>query len=355
MIFSNALRRLATPAQALPTVQELPTHVQWAPPSLSGQAFEQARARTDPISIETRPGEANDRLDTLPLVKEGETVPDIKERILEDAKTNPAIAPLLELFHFDKPDPERMRAYVDLGIGEALAELMARFGIHPGHVVADVGCGLGWLAFSLDRLGYSNLVAMDPKTEATNYLRKVAGDRIEVINDLDVWRGIRHRFDALVSVATVHHWEHIPWIALEARRTVKPGAYWFAVMEQFADTPAEFVQLMSTHPTRERYKAYEWAYPVSAYVDLIQSVGFTLTAVVPMYYRGNAYLTVRPLLPTPGGLDQAELDQLVDENLTGPNGTVELFWAEVDARRRTPGWKLFTRPQVLVFQRTVVD
>ena len=175
------------------------------------------------------------------------------------------------------------------------------------------------------------------------------------MTDLDRWRNIRHRFDAIVSVATIHHWDLIPWIALEARRTMKPGAYWFVVMEWFADTPAEFVQAMETHPTRLRYHQYEWAYPASAYVDLIQTVGFSLTAVVPFYYRNNSLLTVASQAPTPQDIDQEQLNRLVDEHLTGANGTVEMFWAEVDANRRgQSGYKLFTRPQVLVFQRIAV-
>jgi hypothetical protein len=192
---------------------------------------------------------------------------------------------------------------------------------------------------------------MDTSEPATAHLRSVAGERIEVINDLAVWHAIRNRFDAIVSVATVHHWQHIPWVALEARRTMRPGAHWFASMEWFADTPSEFLEAMTTHPTRTRYRHYEWAYPVSAYVDLIKSVGFTLVAVVPLYYHGNALMTVKP--PTPPQIDQDALDRLVDERLLGPNGTVEFFWAEVDARRRDPhGPRLFSRPQVLVFQRT---
>ena len=351
MTLKNFLKR-SIPAPPIPAPPLLTP-----PPSLDASVLTAALNRPDPVLIETRPGETADRIDRLPLIKDEDCgdVVDIWERMQIDARTDPVIADLFDTFHLWGSETDRMNAFVELGVGKALAEFIGRFGVKPEHSIADVGCGSGWLAYSLNCIGYKDLVAMEPNAGATMLLKRLAGDRIEIINDLDIWRGVRNRFDALVSMATVHHWEHIPWIAIEARRTMKPGAYWFAVMEWFADTPAEFVEAMNGHPTRERYKMYEWAYPASAYVDLIQSVGFTLNAVVPMYYRNNAYMTVGAKAPLPDTVDQDALNRLVDENLTGPNGTVELFWAEVDARRRAPGYKMFTRPQVMVFQRTAVD
>ncbi len=331
----------------------------WVPPSLSAPSLWAALSRPDPVQIETRPGEASDKMDQIVLVKDLENSDRFGEetwlRMLEDSRTVPEIASMFEAYGLWETLPVQFERFFGLGVVQALAELMGRFGITHSHSIADVGCGLGWLPFSLDRLGYKNLAAMEPTRHAVDYLKQATEDRIEIITDLDIWRGIRHQFDALISVATIHHWDHIPWIALEARRTMKPGAYWFVVMEWFADTPAEFIQAMETHPTRVRYHQYEWAYPASAYVDLIQSVGFSMNAVIPCYYRNNQFLTVASQAPTPSEVDQRKLDELVDNHLTGPNGTVEMFWAELDANRRGySGYKLFTRPQVMVFKRVAV-
>jgi SAM-dependent methyltransferase len=330
---------VAAPAQAT-----LPWQVFGFDPEASadGRSFPTAAAH----------GEAPDALDELRLYDE--RPPDETftiEMILDDARTDAALAEMVELFHLRGTPQERFEARFRSGTAQELTQLMARFGVGPDSHICDLGCGSGWLAYSLDRLGFTRVVAMDTSPPATEDLREVAGDRIEVIHELGEWRSIRHRFDALVSVATVHHWQHVPWVALDARRTMRPGAYWFVSMEWFADTPAEFLDAMTTHPTRQRYRLYEWAYPASAYVDLIQPVGFTLVAVLPLYYRTSGLVTVKP--STPPQIDQDELDRLVDERLQGPNGTVEFFWSEVDARRRDPqGPRLFTRPQVLVFQRT---
>lgn len=332
-----------------------PTNL-WAPPSLSANSLWAALTRPDPVVIETRPGEAADEIDQMILVKdiEGNDGEELWARMRADAKTVPEIAKMFEIYNIGGSPSELFERFYNLGAAQSIASLMSRFEIDTDHCIADVGCGWGWLPFSLDRLGYKDLVAMEP-SQAVMHLEEATNGRVEVITDLDLWREIRHRFDALVSVATIHHWDHIPWIALEARRTMKPGAYWFVVMEWFADTPAEFVQAMETHPTRVRYHQYEWAYPASAYVDLIQSVGFSLTAVIPFYYRNNSLLTISSQVPTPKEIDQEQLNRLVDAHLTGVNGTVEMFWAELDANRRgATGYKLFTRPQVLIFQRVSV-
>ncbi|PZV02313.1 MAG: hypothetical protein DCF24_02155 [Cyanobium sp.] len=334
-----------------------PSDTLWAPPSLSAQSLLSALTRPDPVLIKTEPGKEWDGMDELVLVKdiEGKDDEEFWERLRADAQTDPDISKLFDVYNLWGSPAELFEQFYNLGVAQSIAELMRRFGITEQCCIADVGCGWGWLPFSLDRLGYKDLVAMEP-SNAVRHLKEATEERIEIVTDLDCWRSIRHRFDALVSVATIHHWDHIPWIALEARRTMKSGAFWFVVMEWFADTPAEFIQAMETHPTRVRYHQYEWAYPVTAYVDLIQSVGFSLSAVIPFYYRNNSLLTVGSQAPTPDTIDQEQLNDLVDQHLTGENGTVEMFWAEVDANRRRPNsYKLFTRPQVLVFRRVEVS
>lgn len=354
------LARLRAPINKEPASDvDVPSPVLWAPPSLSPHSLLKALTRPDPVLIETRPGEESDKMDELVLVRDIEGNDpygdELWSRMEADTESVPEIAEMFNTYNLRDTPAERYERFSRLGVVQAIAELMDRFGIAKDHCIADVGCGWGSLLFSLDRLGYKDLVAMELSVDAVRYLQDATQERIEIVTDLVHWKSIRHRFDALVSVATIHHWDHIPWIALEARRTMKPGAYWFVVMEWFADTPAEFIQAMESHPTRVRYHQYEWAYPASTYVDLIQSVGFSLAAVVPFYYRNNSLLTVASQAPTPEEIDQEQLDMLVDEHLTGPNGTVEMFWAELDANRRRPaGYKLFTRPQVLIFQRVAV-
>lgn len=322
-------------------------------PSLDTGSLEIALSRKDPITVEEQAGEADDALDRLPLIDDTNSLYDYWPRqVVADSSSNPDLTKIVDLYHLRGTDRERLDAFHNSGSSQALAELMSRFGIETGAAIADVGCGTGWLAYSLHKIGYSNLIAMEPDSKPTDPLKEIAPE-IRIINDLGEWRELRDHFDALVSVGTVHHWHHIPWVALEARRTMKPGAYWFAMNEFIANTPEDFVSAMRAHPTRERYQLYEWAYPASAYVDLIQSVGLKLVAAVPFYYRRNAFIPGLDL-PTPEAIDQTSFDACIDERLMGPNGTVELFWAEVDARRRRKGYRLFTIPQVLVFQRVSV-
>src|SRR5258708_642942 len=172
------------------------------------------------------------------------------------------------------------------------------------------------------------------------------------MNDLKEWRSSGGKFDAIVSQATIHHWQHIPLVAMDARRTMKPGALWFAFSEYFANSPREFVNAINFHPTASRYGSYEWAYPPSAYVDLIESVGFTLIAAVPYFYRNNEI--VGSMRDPPADIDPKRLTEEVDRSLLSGE-TVEWFWNEVDMfRRQDHGNRIYTEPQVLVFRRTAV-
>ena len=88
------------------------------------------------------------------------------------------------------------------------------------------------------------------------------------------------------------------------------------ITEYFANTPAEFVALLNNHPIAKRYGTYEWPYPASAYVDLIESVGMKLEAVVPLHYAGNRFYQVP--LPAPRNFDPRKFTRKVDQLLRRP-------------------------------------
>jgi len=310
----------------------------------------------NPVLIFKAHGSIPDAMDTLSLASGFEDPVRWEETMLrayEEATTDPALASLLRRVYLQENREEAFSSFLESGIPGAIATLIERFGITSESQIVDLGCGPGHLAHAMHRLGYRNVSAMDPNSQwhtGTGFLRSIAVDRIDIINDLGSWRKIIGRFNAILSQGTVHHWQHIPQVALDARRTLKPGAFWFAISEFFANTPAALVSLLKAHPTRSRYGSYEWAYPASAYVDLIQSVGFNLVAVIPYFYNRNELLGT--MQPVPTDLDVKSLSQLVDERLMMPNGTVELFWEEVDAfRRKEHGNHVFINPQVLIFQR----
>jgi 2-polyprenyl-3-methyl-5-hydroxy-6-metoxy-1,4-benzoquinol methylase len=274
------------------------------------------------------------------------------KQAFEDAKTDKEIAAVLRYAFLEEAPQKSFRHFQELPVVGAISRLLSMVGVDKLGVIADVGCGRGHLAYALHQIGYQNLTAMDPNGNlftGTAYLKSLKDHHIEIVNDLCTWRETVGKFDAIISAGTVHHWQHIPQVAIDCRRTMKPGAYWLMISEFYARTPREFLSLLTNHPTAKKYGSYEWAYPASVYADLIQSVGFKLVGVIPWGYNKNEFL----YSPTP--LDP-KLTSWVDRNLLKPEGTVKAFWNEVDLFRR---FRLestnYLVPQVMIFQRVDVE
>ncbi len=309
-----------------------------------------------PIMVFKDAGQSGDDIDALDLVESFEHPGRWEDTIRNahsQAKTDEDLDYLLKQIYLQEDRAEAFEDFATSDLAANIAAFISRFGINPQNALCDLGCGPGRLAYALHRLGFINMTAMDPNSEwntGTGYLKSIARGQIDIINDLSEWRKVESRFDAVVSQGTIHHWDHIPLVSIDVRRAMKPGAFWFAFSEYFASKPREFVDAIKFHPTASRYGSYEWAYPASVYVDLIQSVGFQLVSVVPYFYRNNALSeTMRPV---PDGIDIEVLNQKVDDGLVTLHGTTEMFWDEVDQfRRQDHGNRIFTEPQVLVFQR----
>jgi 2-polyprenyl-3-methyl-5-hydroxy-6-metoxy-1,4-benzoquinol methylase len=202
-------------------------------------------------------------------------------RIYDDARANPTLAEVLRVNFLQQDRAEAFRNFCGSGIAEHYDRLLSLLGVSKDATICDLGCGPGYLAYALSRLGYKNMVAMDPNGEwstGTGYLQAIAPN-IEVINDLSSWRNTTGRFDAMVARATMHHWQHIPMVAVDARRTLKPGAPWIVMHEFVANSPHELAACMNGHLLAVQYRTYEWPYPASVYVDLMKSVGFDLVAI----------------------------------------------------------------------------
>jgi SAM-dependent methyltransferase len=313
-----------------------------------------------PIMIYKAAGSSNDEIDKLDLTASFENPShweDTISKAIVEAKSDSSLADLLKSIYLQEDREEAFQTFASSKHVQAIVSFVTRFGITPESAICDVGCGPGHLSYALLKSGFKNVSAMDPNGKwrtGTGYLKSIAGGQITIINDLREWRRISGRFDAIISQGTVHHWQQIPLVCIDLRRTMKPGSFWFVFSEYFANSPREFVRAIREHPTASRYGSYEWAYPPSVYVDLIQSVGLNLVAVVPYFYKNNELMP--SMRSPPADLDLDELNMTVDEKLVALGGTVDFFWQEVDRfRRQAHGHRIFTEPQLLVFQRVGVD
>lgn len=312
-------------------------------------------------------GASNDPLDQMDFLggfEDPERYEETTACIYEDARTDEQLAYTLRHACLEEDVAASFDFYVNSTVPAAVIELMELFGVGKDSAVVDVGCGRGHAVHALHRLGFTKLAAMDPNSKyatGTAYLAALPGHNIRIVNDIGEWRSISSEYDAAFSTSTVHHWSHIPHGAIDLRRTLKPGGYWFMITEYFANDAPEFVSVLGIHPIAKRYGTYEWPYPASAYVDLVQGVGFDLVGVVPLHYAGNKFYFVP--LPAPHGFDAEKFDRRVSALLKREGATVKEFWNEVEHFRRKPmrsqypaydlyAKRFYTNPQVLIFQRT---
>jgi 2-polyprenyl-3-methyl-5-hydroxy-6-metoxy-1,4-benzoquinol methylase len=322
---------------------------------IAGISSGRAAMSRQPIVIARPPGVCPDDMDTLGMTDGFEDPKQWEATILQafkDAETDADLADVLGYAHLQQDRAASFARFFNSPVPLAIKKLLDRLNVHRDAAIADVGCGPGHMAHAMSRLGYRNLTAMDPNEQwftGTGYLKSLRDHDISIVNDLARWRGMCGRYDAVISSGTVHHWQHIPQVAVDTRRVMRPGAYWLMISEFIANSPRELVANLKGHPTATRYHSYEWPYPASAYVDLVQSVGLNLVAVIPHYYNNNEFLGWS--LPVPPELPP-DFSRQVDDALLAPGGTVDAFWDEVDAfRRKDEGWRYFTSPQVFVFQR----
>ena len=319
--------------------------------------------------VRAAPGLGEDPIDHMAFLggfESADRYEETIERIYKDAEEDAQIALTLRLASLERDVPSSLDFYSDSRVPDAIVRLLEMYGIGKSSSIVDVGCGRGHATYALMKRGFETLAAMDPNgnySTGTGYLATQYADRVAVINSFDEWRSILGRFDAAISTSTVHHWPNIPHGAVDLRRTLKPGGYWFMITEYYANTPQEFFALLDNHPFAKRYGTYEWPYPASAYVDLVESVGMKLVAVVPQHYRGNTFYTA-DIPPPARKLDTERFSDKVDR-LLEKGGTVKQFWREVEHYRRKPmktknaGYDIYakryyTNPQVMVFQRVAV-
>lgn len=315
------------------------------------------RRHAGPVVLPTDSGEAGDGFDTFPFLNAFEDPAQWEAttaRMFADARNDPVFASVLQASYLEEDMEASFRRCINSPAPHAVSMLLNRLGLTRGAAIVDVGSGRGHFPYALSRLGHGDLTVMEPNDKwhtGTGYLRSLNDHRISFVGGFDEWRSIANRFDAAVSFGTVHHWQHIPQGMMDLRRTLKAGGYWIMAAEFFANSSREFLSAMYGHDTATRYNSYEWAYPASTYADMAESVGLKLAGVIPHHYRGNAFLAS----PSPDNIDHSGLDRWVDENLL--SGTVEAFWDEVDAMRRTTGKRrrYYTHPQALIFRRVAPD
>ena len=145
--------------------------------------------------------------------------------------------------------------------------LVRRYGLHPGHVVLDVGCGKGFLLYELTRLVPSLRVAgLDISQYALDYCKP------EVKGHLS--RGSAHAlpfdahsFDLVLSLTTLHNlllpdlWQSF----VEIRRVCRGGAYITVDSYRNEKEKANLLAWQLTLRSLMKPEEWEWLFQKTGY------------------------------------------------------------------------------------------
>jgi hypothetical protein len=271
--------------------------------------------------------------------------------------SNPALASLLDSIYLESDRAlafERFRGGYEF---RTIEKLLGLFRVGRESRLCEIGGGPGFLSWALLQAGFTHLGLLEPNPHfntGTGYLRTrpdAAG--IIIHNDLVSWHATADRYDAVITKNCIHHFPNIAQSAAAIRQKMNNGSLWFSFREWFAETPAELYRQLAGHPYCQPYGMYEWPFPAWHYAEAIEIAGFRLKAVVPAAYANNCLGTFQEQ----EGNDAVRwFTAQIDHALTAdPAITVRTFWQEMlNNRFRGGNTRLFTRPQLMVFERVPI-
>jgi 2-polyprenyl-3-methyl-5-hydroxy-6-metoxy-1,4-benzoquinol methylase len=298
--------------------------------------------------------DALDELQVVQLEENPDAVEQVVKELQQEAPRDEGAAALLAAIYYDADRAASFERYYQSRDFEATVHLLDLFGISPQARIIEVGAGPGFLASALNRRNY-RIEILEPSrhwNSGTGYLRTRESDRnIAIHSDHVAWHAAAAPYDLILTKNCLHHFQNITQVAVSLRQKLKPGGWWIAIREWFADDARELAAAVARHPFRLRNpKIYEWPYPAHHYAESLELAGLRLHAVVPAGYANNC---LGAFSEEPGSRENAAFTAKIDRLLAKrPERTVDEFWREVKKNRFEGGTcRTFTRPQVMVFRK----
>jgi 2-polyprenyl-3-methyl-5-hydroxy-6-metoxy-1,4-benzoquinol methylase len=301
--------------------------------------------------------DAIDRLDVINLQENPDLVEKAVIELQQQARTDRDAAALLSAIYYDEDRAASFGRFFASRDFAATLRLLGHFGIGPQARLIEVGAGPGFLASALARKGH-RIEILEPSTHwnsGTGYLRTRDDSRaIPIHTDHVAWHAAAEPYDAILTKNCLHHFQNITHVAVCLRQKLKPGGWWVAIREWFADDARELAGAVSNHPFRRRNPLiYEWPYPAHHYAECLEMAGLRLHAVVPNGYANGC---LGACSEEPGSPKNDAFTAKLDGVLAAhPEKTVRDFWREVKKNRFEGGSeKTYTRPQAMIFQKVRV-
>lgn len=270
------------------------------------------------------------------------------------AKENAQIQEVLDAIYLDEDRAASFERFCTSGEFKAIREqVLRRTKGNLDAKICEVGAGPGFLAVALAKSGFTNVCLLEPNGEwltGTGFIQSIAEQiGVRVWNDLDAWYDSDEMYDFIITKACVHHFSNVSKVAAEISCKLVVGGEWLMLDEFFANTTKDFYSALLNHSHAIKYGQYEWPYAAGMYVDFLQLVGLRLIEAIPNRY-GNNYISRN----VAGKVRLSSTVTVISKILIKFKITAAFFRLErllgdllhVDGR-----FRLFTRPQLLVFVR----
>lgn len=284
--------------------------------------------------------------------------PFIKEETIRKesdlAKADPQVRKLLEAIYLDENRELSFQRYCESEEFKINLAMVARHVNNNSDAkICEIGAGPGFLALALRMSGFKNVSVLEPNNEwttGTGFITSTANKYgLRIWNDLDEWYESEELYDCIITKACVHHFQNVSKVAAEIRCKIRDDGIWLMFDEFFANSADELYAGLAGHAHVVKYSQYEWPYPASIYLDLMRTVGFKPSEIIPFRYKNNYLIrNVRGSKTKFQAIVTAITNMLIKFNLTILVFEIEnVFFKTFKVNSK---FRLFTFPQMMAFR-----
>jgi SAM-dependent methyltransferase len=165
----------------------------------------------------------------------------------------------------------------------AVAESLRESGLKPGARILEVGCGLGYLTYALNRSGFE-IHGIDLSSHAVGLAKRIFGSELYTVSSLEEY-GLEETYDCVVSTEVIEHVLDPDLFLRRISSLVKPGGHIILTTPNKTFFPDEVIWESSLPPV------HYWWFTEKSIEIAAKRIGLKVTFVnFSKFFTGIRYL-----------------------------------------------------------------